>query len=94
MYGVGCLYTFSDIMVIQNTGSNQEKRETVTNITIQKITESIYYYIVLEVTDDEGEINLLINIRYTVVVAEPNSPILNTPHYTSLVLCETNVRDP
>ena len=52
----------------------------------------IDYYTVLQVTDDEGEIQLLINIRYTVIVSDTDSPILTMPHSTILVLCETNVR--
>ena len=43
----------------------------------------------LEVTDDEGSVQLTINIRYSVIVAELDSHIRNMPHSTSLVLCET-----
>ena len=57
-------------MVMQNTGSNKEKPETVSNITIHNISEKIESYTVLEVTDDEGEICLLINIKYTVRVVD------------------------
>ena len=32
------------------------------------MTERIESYTILEVTDDEVEINLLINIKYTVIV--------------------------
>ena len=32
------------------------------------MTEKIESYTILEVTDDEVEINLLINIKYTVIV--------------------------
>ena len=45
----------------------------------------------LEVTDEEGAIHLLINRKYTVIVADTGSPILNTQHSTILVFCETNV---
>ena len=45
------------------------------------------------VTDDEGAIHLLINLKYTVIVADTGSLILTTPHSTSLVFCENNVRD-
>ena len=47
----------------------------------------------LEVTDDEEESHLLINLKYTMTVADTSSPILTTPHCTSLVLCQTNNRD-
>ena len=47
----------------------------------------------LEVNDNEGAIHLLINIKCTVIVVYPVSPIINTPHYTRLVICETNTRD-
>ena len=46
---------------------------------------------ILDVTDDEGEIHLLIGIKYTLIVADTVSPIPTTPHSTSLVLCETKV---
>ena len=48
-------------------------------------------YTILEVTDDEGEIHLLINIKYTLIVADTRSPILTTPHSTSIVLYENKV---
>ena len=53
----------------------------------------IEYYTVFEVTKDEGSVQLLINIRYTVIVAEPDYPIRNIPQSTSLVFFENNVRD-
>ena len=46
-----------------------------------------------EGTDNKGAIHLLINIKCTVIGVDPVSPIINKPHYTSLVFCETNVRD-
>ena len=46
-----------------------------------------------EVTNDEGAIHLLLNLKYTMIVADPGPPFRNTTHYTSLVFCETNVRD-
>ena len=73
-------------MVIQNTEFNQAK-ETVTNITIRKLNESIYSYTVLEVAGDEGAIHLLINIRYTVIVVDAGSPILTTPYSGILFFC-------
>ena len=62
------------------------KIEAVTNINIHKITERIESYTILEVTDDEGSIDLLINIKYTVIAAEPYSPLRNTPHLTKLYI--------
>ena len=46
----------------------------------------------LEVTDDEGAIHLLIGLKYTMIVADTGSPILNMPHFTRPVFCET--KDP
>ena len=63
----------------------------VTNITFQKITERIESCKMLEVNDDEGEIHLLVGIKYTVIVADTTPPIITTPHSTSLVFCETRV---
>ena len=48
-------------------------------------------YKILEVTDDEGEVHLLVGIKYIVIVTEPRSSIRNMTHSTSLVLCETKV---
>ena len=45
----------------------------------------------LEVIDDEEAIKLLINIKYTVIVADPIKPIQNTLHTTIILLCETIV---
>ena len=56
------------------------------------MTESIESNKILEGTDYEGEIHLLINIKYTVIVVDTVSPIINNPHYMILVLGETNVR--
>ena len=47
----------------------------------------------MEVTDDEEAINLLIGLKCTFTETEPISPIRNMPQSTSLVFCETNVRD-
>ena len=57
-----------------------------------KITKRIESYKVLDVTDNELAIHLLLNIKYTVIVADTGSPILTNPDSTSLVFCETNVR--
>ena len=46
----------------------------------------------MEGTDDEGEIHLLINLKCTVIVVYHVSPIRNMPHYASLVFCERNIR--
>ena len=69
------------------------KIETDTNITIHNITESIYSNTILEGTDDEVSINLFLNTKYIVILVDTISPILNMPHYMSLVFCETIVRD-
>ena len=50
------------------------KTETATNITIHKMTEMIESNAILEVTDDEGAINLLISLKCTVIVAETAPP--------------------
>ena len=51
----------------------------------------IYYNTILEVTDDEVAICLLLNPKYIVIVVEPVSPVLNMPHSMILVFYETNV---
>ena len=51
------------------------KIEITTKMEIHKMNERIDSGIILEVTDDEGEIYLLINIKCTVTVEEPVSPI-------------------
>ena len=56
------------------------RAETVTNITIHKNTERIESYKILEVTDEEGETHLLINIKCTGIVTDPRPPIRNTAH--------------
>ena len=54
------------------------------------MNENIESNAILEGTDDEVSIHLLINIKYIVIVTDPGSPIRNMPHSTSLVFCETN----
>ena len=56
------------------------------------MTERIEPSTILEVTDNEGAIHLLINMKPTVMVEDPGYPIQNTPHPTSLVLCETIIK--
>ena len=56
------------------------------------MTERIESYKVVEVTDDEGAIHLLINIKYTLIVAGTVPPILTMPYSMRLVFCETNIR--
>ena len=65
------------------------KIKTIANITIHKITERIESYTVLEATNDEGAIHLLINLKYTVMVEDTGSPIITAPHSKNCVLCET-----
>ena len=57
------------------------------------MTEIIEYNTIVEVAYYEGSILLLINLKFTVIVSDPGSPIQNTPHSMSLVLCKTNVID-
>ena len=52
------------------------------------MTERIEAYTILEVTDFELAAHLLINTKYTVVVADPVSPIRDTPHSAILIFCE------
>ena len=52
----------------------------------------IEYNTILDVTDDEGAIHLIINMKYTVIVSEPVSPIQNTPHSKSLVFYKNFIR--
>ena len=61
------------------------KTETVTNITFHKITEKIESCKVLEVTDDEGVIQLLTGLKHTVVVAHTGFPIRTTPISTRIL---------
>ena len=46
------------------------KTETATNISIYKMNERIESNTIFEVTYDKGEIHLLINIKYTVIVTD------------------------
>ena len=43
-------------------------------------------------TDNEGAINLLIDIKCTLIVVDYFFSVRNTPHSMSLVFCETNFR--
>ena len=47
-----------------------------------------------EFSDDEVSIYLLVNIKYTAVVAYSRSPIRNTSHSTSLGLCKPSLGIP
>ena len=69
------------------------KTDTTTNINITKISVRIESTTILEVTDDKGVINLLINIKCIVIVVDPGFPFQNTSHSTGLDFCETNIRD-
>ena len=69
------------------------KRYSATNITIHKITESLESNTILEGNYDEGEIHLILNLKYIVIFLEPVSPIIKSPNSMRLFLCETNVRD-
>ena len=50
--------------------TKSRKPKTFKNITIKIFTERIESYTILEVTDIEGAINLLINIKYIVIAAD------------------------
>ena len=47
--------------------------------------------IIWEGTEDKGEMYLLISLKCIVIVTEPGSPILNTPHSMIRGFCETKV---
>ena len=55
------------------------------------MTEGIDSNKILESTDYEVSIHLLVSLKCTVIVVDPVSPIRKTPHSTSRVFCETNV---
>ena len=57
------------------------------------MNENIKSNTILEDNDDGGEINLLINKQYSVIMAEPAPHIINNPHSMILVLCDTSVID-
>ena len=57
------------------------------------MTEGIKSNKILEVSYDKVLTQLVINIKFImVVVLDTGFPFQHTPHSTSLVLCETNVR--
>ena len=73
-----CSVIFSLHIVIHNGDAKyriQQKKQTVVNITINKITERIESHKSLKVTDDEGIIHLLTGLKCTVIVKYP-IPIL------------------
>ena len=76
---------------MQNIGFNQAKQKRSKISPSKKFSERIEYWKFLEVTDDEGAIQSLMGIKYTVLLANTGSPILNTPHSTSIVFCETKL---
>ena len=55
------------------------------------MTKIIESNTILEVTDDKGVINLLINIKCIVILLYTRSTFQNNLHSTSLVFCKTNV---
>ena len=85
------LYKLVYKLLRKNTGYNQAKQKLPKISRFTKMTEIVDYNTIVWVTDDEGEICLLVNLKYTVKVADPGSPIRNTPYSTSLVFCETIV---
>ena len=85
-------YYHLSTLTVKNKGSTQSKQK-LPQILPLKTNKRISFNTNLEVTDDEGLIHLLINLEYTVIVAESDLTIRNTPHPTNLLLCETNVID-
>ena len=59
------------------------------------MTERLDSNKILEGNDYEGEIQLLLSIKYIVILVDPTPPppILNMPHYMSFVFYKTKVRD-
>ena len=55
------------------------------------MTENIKSNTISEAPDDKVIIHLLIHIKFAVIVVYPILPFINTPHYISLVLCQTKV---
>ena len=53
--------------VLQNKVSTESKTETAENITIYKMTERLEPNNILDVTDDEGAIHLLLNLKYIMI---------------------------
>ena len=53
------------------------------------MTERIEYNKILEVTEDERAIQLLISLKCTAIVTDLGSTIQNTPYYTRRVFYET-----
>ena len=51
-------------------------------------------YTILVVTDDEGEIHLLVSFKYTLILSDTGTPIQNTPHSMSGIFCEIKVGIP
>ena len=47
----------------------------------------------LEGTNYEGKIHLLMNTKFKMIVVDTNLPIINNPHYMSLFFCENIVID-
>ena len=58
------------------------------------MNKNIEFNEIIEVTDDEGSIHLLLNIKYKVIERDTVYPIQNMTYSKSLVLCATIVRHP
>ena len=76
----------------ENTGYNQAKQK-LPEILPFKNYWTIESNTILDFTGDEGEIHLLVNLKYTVIVSDRGSSIINMPHSMILVFCETIIRD-
>ena len=57
------------------------------------MNKRIDYNAILEINDDKGVINLLINIKFIVILVNKSPSFQNTSFFISLVFCETNIRD-
>ena len=66
------------------------KIDTATEITIHRMNERVKSTKILQVTDYNGVIHLIINLKDTVIVGDPGSHFRNIPHSTRLFFCETN----
>ena len=77
--------------LVQNKGSTRSKKKLPKVLKFKKCIKGLSLIKSLGVTGGKVVISILLNLKCTVILADPGSPIRNMPHSTSLVLCETNV---
>ena len=70
------------------------KTDTVTNITIQKMTERNEHYTTVEITDHKIITRLLINFKVILIVVETVFPVQNMSYSINFVFWEDNVTLP